>query len=419
MPRCRVADCNIKYALYNLPGESPGICCAKHKEDGMIDVKHKKCLYENCNIRPNYNYKDEIKAIYCKIHKLDDMINIISKTCIYESCRKQPNYNYENEKTTIYCVKHKLDDMINIKSKLCLFEDCKTQPNFNYENEKTAIYCGKHKLENMININHKTCIYEGCIIQPVFNYENEINPLYCVKHKLKNMVDILNKTCIYDGCKTQPIYNYDDQKEGLYCFLHKLENMINIKDINKKCNFNNCQTLANTKYKGYCLRDFMYLFPDEPVARNYKIKEKHVSDYIKLYFKEYVESYDKQIQGGCSKKRPDIFIDLFTHSIIIEIDENQHFDYSCENKRMMQIFEDLANRPIVFIRFNPDKYIDENREIVNSCFKYHKTSGVPMIDDKEKWNKRLETLKNIIGKYVSNIPEKEVTIEHLFYNKNL
>ncbi len=34
----------------------------------MIDNKHKKCIFENCNIRPSFNYKNEnckIKPLYC------------------------------------------------------------------------------------------------------------------------------------------------------------------------------------------------------------------------------------------------------------------------------------------------------------------------------------------------------------------
>jgi hypothetical protein len=67
----------------------------------------------------------------------------------------------------------------------------------------------------------------------------------------------------------------------------------------------------------------------------------------------------KQIDGGCSKRRPDLLYDMYTHVIIVENDENSHktYDEICENKRMMQLFEDLGNRPIVFIRFDCGNYI--------------------------------------------------------------
>ena len=47
----------------------------------------------------------------------------------------------------------------------------------------------------------------------------------------------------------------------------------------KKCS--NCDDVqSNRKYKGLCLRCFVYLNPNEPNAKNYKIKEKHVTDFI-------------------------------------------------------------------------------------------------------------------------------------------
>lgn len=113
---------------------------------------------------------------------------------------------------------------------------------------------------------------------------------------------------------------------------------------------------------------------------------------------------------------PDVFIDLFTHYIIIECDEDQHKTNLCDNKRTMELFQDLGNRPIVFIRFNPDSYIDKNNNKINSCFNYHKTSGVPIIVNKKLWNQRLDTLKSKIQYYIDNIPEKEVTIEKLYYD---
>jgi hypothetical protein len=67
---------------------------------------------------------------------------------------------------------------------------------------------------------------------------------------------------------------------------------------------------------------------------------------------------DKKIEGGCSKRRPDIMIDIGFQIIIVEIDENQdnNYDCSCEYKRIMELSQDVGFHPIVFIRFNPDGY---------------------------------------------------------------
>lgn len=152
------------------------------------------------------------------------------------------------------------------------------------------------------------------------------------------------------------------------------------------------------------------------ITRDYKTKETHVCNFIKETFTKVDMTFDKYIQGGCSKRRPDILIEMYTHSIIIEIDENQHYDYECENKRMMQLFEDLGNRPLVMIRFNPDEYIDKCKKKVKSCFKYHKALGIPIIENVDLWNLRLQCLKSHIDKYIENIPSKEVNCVNLFYD---
>jgi len=180
-----------------------------------------------------------------------------------------------------------------------------------------------------------------------------------------------------------------------------------------------CPTRSSPHFKGYCQRCFVYLFPEEKVARNYKVKEQHVVDHIKLFLKDtsYCILFDKTL-GGCSSRRPDIFIDCLTHCVIVEIDETQHDsdDYcSCENKRMMELFQDAGNRPIVFIRFNPDGYKNTLGKKIPSCFKKHK-NGLVVISDKKTWESRVKTLTDRLAYHTTILSEKEVTIEHLYYN---
>jgi hypothetical protein len=150
------------------------------------------------------------------------------------------------------------------------------------------------------------------------------------------------------------------------------------------------------------------MFPEENISTMYRIKEKRVVDYIKDMYPEIEITFNKQVDGGCSK---------LTHSIIIEVDEEQHKDYdvTCERNRINELFTDLGDRPIVMIRFNPDAYITDGKKIV-SCFKYHKTSGLPLINDKNEWSKRLEALKDEIDTHINNIPDEPLTISYLFYN---
>ena len=124
---------------------------------------------------------------------------------------------------------------------------------------------------------------------------------------------------------------------------------------------------------------------------------------------EFPLTHNKTV-GGCSKRRPDWFIDMGTHIVVIECDENQHFNYSCENKRMMELFQDFGNRPIIFIRFNPDKCIERPIE----CFGYTE-SNVIFANEKE-WSFRSKVLLEKIKEHLTVIPEKECTIEYLFFN---
>jgi hypothetical protein len=417
MPRCRVVDCKVKYAVFNLPGTNLGVCCSTHKDDIMIDVINKKCKFDGCQKLPSFNYEGIKKPLYCNIHKLESMIRVINKKCLFDTCLLRPCFNFPNETKGIYCNQHKNEGMIDVLNKnRCQFDDCNIIANFNYPNEIRGIYCFSHKLSEMINCKKSNlCKHINCTKNASYNYSNIKQAIYCNTHKLIDMFNVTNKRCIYLECNIRPNYNYPNIKRAIYCNQHKNEGMVDV--IHKKCRSENCTTHANPKYRGYCSRCFMYTFPDEPIAFNYKIKEKHVTDFINQEFKDYNPIFDKQINGGCSKKRPDIFIDQLTHSIIIEVDEDQHENYACENKRLMELFQDLGNRPIVLIRFNPDKYIDKNNKTIKSCFKYHKKTGVPIIDNETIWKERLETLKTTINKNLDNIPEKEVLVEHLYYNQ--
>lgn len=169
-------------------------------------------------------------------------------------------------------------------------------------------------------------------------------PLYCTTHKEQNMFIVTTQLCQGENCK-------------------------------KYCITPFCETSVLPKYEGYCLRCFVNTHPEKPNARNYKTKEKTVVDEVLKSFPQFTWTADKRVQDGCSRRRPDLFLDMGSHVIIVEIDENQHTDYdcSCENKRLMEISQDIGHRPVIFIRFNPDDYIDTTGAKIRSCFASDKT----------------------------------------------
>ena len=186
----------------------------------------------------------------------------------------------------------------------------------------------------------------------------------------------------------------------------------------KLCKSPWCETIGNPKYNGHCLTCFVHLFPNEPNVRNYKTKEKDVVDRITQTFTNFTWVADKKVQDGCSRRRPDLLLDMGSHIIIVEIDENKHTDYdcSCENKRLMELSQDLQHRPIVFIRFNPDDYTNQDGILVKSCWKLNKLGVMQITKTKQKeWEERIETLKQQIQYWIDNSTEKTIEIIELFY----
>jgi hypothetical protein len=327
-------------------------------------------------------------------------------------------FNFINETKAIYCSSHKLNGMIDIKNKICNYEECKKISNFNFENERKPIYCFTHKLDGMIDVTHKKCIFEGCKIRPNFNISGEKKGIYCYKHKLDGMIDIKHKMCIHGECIKRPNFNYKNEKEPLYCKTHKLDGMIDIRHPN--CKTPLCGTIVTEKYEGYCLYCFINTFPDKPVSRNYKKKEYAVVEFIKNQYPNLTWKIDQIVQDACSKRRPDLHVDLGYQVLIIEIDENQHIDYdnTCEINRINELSNDIHNRPIVFIRFNPDDYVKENVKIT-SCWGLNK-KGISVIKKSKvkEWSDRLNRLKEQIDYWINPMNKTEELIEtiQLFYN---
>ena len=262
------------------------------------------------------------------------------------------------------------------------------------------------------------CKSEGCNKQPCFNTPGESKGLYCSSHKEDGMENVLNKRCIFEGCDKQPYFNTPGETKGLYCSSHKEYGMVDVK--NKKCKNDWCDTFiaANPKYEGYCAYCFSYMFPDKKLSRNFKTKETAVRDYILEKYPDFTWICDKRVPDGCSKRRPDLILDLGYKVIIIEVDENQHtaYDCSCENKRLMEISKDINHRNLIFIRFNPDSYITTANKTIISCWKIDKRSGLLTLSSETNWDDRLKVLEETLKYWINNETNKMIEIVELFYD---
>lgn len=392
--------------------------CFEHKTIDMIDVFHDICNYANCNERAYYNRIGIKKPEYCFEHKAEDMVNNHNSKCKEKGCDKSPVFNYKGEKQRLYCSAHSKPGMIDLNKPICKYNEyeCLVNPCYNFEGQTIRMYCKDHKLEGMVDITHKTCEHPDCRVRPIFNYVNEIRGRFCKTHKLNNMVDVINNKCEYEGCNTNPTFNYKGEKQRRFCAIHYLPGMINISKV--YCKTYLCETAINRKYEGYCLRCYIHTFPDKPIVRNYKTKEKAVVDEVMKAYPNFTWIHDRRIQDGCSARRPDLIADFGTHVIIVEIDETMHQGYSCENKRMMELSQDIGHRPVVFIRFNPDSYIDQHGEKVKSCFSTNK-HGITVVSkaQQNQWNTRIQTLLEQIKHWSETPAEKTIQMVHLYFDQ--
>ncbi len=60
-------------ARFNFPGQTQGLFCAQHAQDGMRNVMHKPCAAEGCPLQAVFNKEGESRGIYCSRHKEEGM----------------------------------------------------------------------------------------------------------------------------------------------------------------------------------------------------------------------------------------------------------------------------------------------------------------------------------------------------------
>ncbi len=131
--------------------------------------------------------------------------------------------------------------------------------------------------------------------------------------------------------------------------------------------------------------------------------------------------WNKTVEGGCFKRRPDLLLKLGSHTVIVEVGENSHdvYDPTCEEKRMGEIWNDVGHAPLVFARFNPDKYKDEYGNNVPSQWGGKRANGAATLSKKWKsaWEARLEKLREAVEQYIgsSSMEDKYYEIVHLYY----
>ncbi len=416
MTKSCVSDGCETQPVFGVPGSKKASHCTRHKLEGMVDVKNKTCVSDGCETRSVFGVPGSKKASHCARHKLEGMVDVRHKTCISDGCSTIPVFGVPGSKKASHCTRHKLEGMVNVKDKTCVSDGCLTIPAFGVPFSKKSSHCTMHKLEGMVNVVSKTCVSDGCSTIPAFGVRGSKKSSHCTMHKLEGMVDVCHKTCVSDGCSTIPAFGVPGSKKSSHCTRHKLEGMVDVKS--KTCVSAWCSTIPGKRYKGYCVRCFVHLFPDTPVSRDYKTKERTVVDFVVNEFPRVTWICDRRVSNGCSARRPDLLCDLGDQVLMVEIDENQHgsYDCSCENKRLMELSRDVDHRPLVVIRFNPDEYVDRDGVKHPSCFGVDGRGMVRVGKRKrDEWDDRLACLRSTVLYWIEARTDKTVEVVSLFF----
>ncbi|KAG2977861.1 hypothetical protein PC121_g23356 [Phytophthora cactorum] len=261
----------------------------------------------------------------------------------------------------------------------------------------------------MLDVRSKRCSEDVCIKQPTFALPGEIASC-CKEHATEGMLDAKNKRCSKDGCAKQPHFALLGEKASR-CKEHAADGMLDV--TNKRCE--TCQmTTMNPKYKPNCAQCHFYLNPNDPRVRNYKTKEAAIMSVVEASHPEML--LDMRVSGGCSRRRPDGYMDLLTHVTIVEVDENEHRSYadSCSNRRMMELYGDFGNRPLVFVRINPDAY-KLNGKRVKGAFSTSKSDGQLKVNAKELARRCADVL-DMVDHHMKTTPDRAITVEYLYFS---
>lgn len=223
------------------------------------------------------------------------------------------------------------------------------------------------------------------------------------REKIKNTMYCKNPECnkqnksYYDGfC----IDCYDNEE-----FEKKLEEYINLNDDNSDC------SSESFDFDIYSLKNIKKCFDFENITS----KEKFIKKFIEKKFELNIKWIsNKQIPYCDLRYIPDLFTELKDRTIIVEIDEHKHskYNFHYENERVLNINK-YYESPVIFIRFNPDSYI-ENGKYKKSLFTKIEMKKYKIFD-MEDFDNRINTLLSTIEYWIETKNIEKLNYIKLFY----
>jgi hypothetical protein len=358
-PTCEAEGCATR-ASYGLPGEKAR-WCAKHKDEGALDLGARRCEAGGCATRASYGLPGE-KARWCAKHKDEGALDLGARRCEAGGCATRASYGLPGEKAR-WCAKHKDEGALLLTARRCLHLDCAsraTQKN----GYGAAISCSRHAKAMGIELNSEPrsnapvrCMIPGCFTLGCFADRTR---LLCEKHHgaLPAASRALFFPCVR-SCPVAGCFGSAQPELGGLCYPCARAQGLDVPRLTRRCaacDLFEFAGMANAYLCPSCKanvnrREIAYVLRLAPDLRRAGVRLPLV--------------YNEPGDPGCTAARPDVHFFTKGAAVVLEIDEGQHRsrEESCECARMAGIVSDLASRagldshyPVVFVRFNPDGY---------------------------------------------------------------
>lgn len=408
-----------KRCSFSLPGQ-PARYCKDCKIPGVVSTDKRICIFTKedgnlCGRRACFDLPGNHKGHFCEEHARivdENMVNVVDRKCDKPGCGKIPSFGYPPgyeapqavgapHRQELRCKDDKLPGMVDIRHPRC--EVCNERAFYRRPNETRAVFCYYCHPPNAVPDTTRCAGFSdhpcearaayGPLFKPAIHCEQcaktcdeHHNPLFCEFEKHHPKCEGAPE------CPYRPKYAITDDNYPTFCASHAppMAREIHIEArACAKCN----------KLSIICVQTNLCASCELGIERpdNRRIHKKKEKSMLNLLIKHNLTPvHDRQLQCDRSLKirsRPDFLFEYDNCAIILEVDEFQHgrairvsdltdindfvdeakiddehppeFVRRCgytRNKELtrMILIQKSLNKPTIFIRYNPDAFMDNN-----------------------------------------------------------
>ncbi|MEW5319396.1 MAG: hypothetical protein WDW38_010552 [Sanguina aurantia] len=372
MSRCTADACYERAYFGDLNGLKPRRC-SLHMPSGAASLRKdgEMCIYPACLRVACFGLRCDARATWCFGHRQPAMVNIKSPKCLHPGCNIISSYRPPGGTGRGFCASHKTVDMVYSYNR-CAHAGCNKQPSFALPAARKALFCHTHRQPRMVNVSVRKCEHSGCVLPSGDAKPGDTRRRFCTRHHRSETAGAPHSlahagagsssevhhgtTGASTGCSPQ---THPFSVPQHMCAAHTqpdTDRVLRPKPVSDRRRPPTAATHKRTKCSNYRCQELAVMGA---------IKAEFAAEHPCMVFDTSI--YRSATSSGSSsiRFRPDMWWDLESHMLIVEVDERQHRKYgtAAEEQRTQQLALD-ANKPVVFLRFNPDEYQDSLGELL-------------------------------------------------------